>query len=73
MKCVLKESQMTATTNPRESTHSIVTLCDVSWETYERLRSADGNRGVRMTYDHGVLMLNAAVRRFPGPGNLAMD
>ena len=46
---------MSVTTKTRESTDSIVTLRDVSWETYERLRSADGNRGVRMTYDHGVL------------------
>ena len=54
---------MTATTNLRESTDSVVTLRDVSWETYERLRSADGNRGVRMTYDHGVLILMAPSRR----------
>ncbi len=54
---------MSAATNMREPTHSVVTLRDVSWETYERLRSADGNRGVRMTYDHGVLILMAPSRR----------
>ena len=54
---------MSVTTNIRESTNSVVTLRDVSWETYDRLRSADGNRGVRMTYDHGVLILMAPSRR----------
>lgn len=54
---------MSVTTNFRESTDSIVTLRDVDWETYERLRSADGNRGVRMTYDHGILILMAPSRR----------
>ena len=54
---------MSAATNMREFTDSVVTLRDVSWETYERLRSADGNRGVRMTYDHGVLILMAPSRR----------
>jgi Uma2 family endonuclease len=37
------------------STASIVVLSDVDWETYEKLRSSDGNRNLRMTYDHGVL------------------
>ena len=54
---------MSVTTNIRESTNSVVTLRDVSWETYDRLRSAGGNRGVRMTYDHGVLILMAPSRR----------
>jgi len=54
---------MSVTTNIRESADSVLTLRDVSWETYERLRSADGNRGVRMTYDHGVLILMAPLRR----------
>jgi len=54
---------MSVTTNIRESADSVLTLRDVSWETYERLRSADGNRGVRMTYDHGVLILMAPSRR----------
>jgi len=36
-------------------TASIVVLSDVDWETYEKLRSSDGNRNLRMTYDQGVL------------------
>ena len=51
---------MTATTNTREFTDSIVTLRDVDWETNERLRSADGNRGVRMTYDHVYRLMDKA-------------
>ncbi len=44
------------------STAGTMTLRDVSWETYESLRAADGNRGIRMTYDHGVLLLMSPSR-----------
>jgi Uma2 family endonuclease len=34
---------------------SVIVLPDVDWETYERLRNAEGNRNLRMTYDRGIL------------------
>jgi len=63
LKHELRKLPMSVTTKTRESIDSIVALREVSWETYERLRSADGNRGVRMTYDHGVLILMTPSRR----------
>jgi Uma2 family endonuclease len=37
------------------SPERIAYLSEVDWETYEKLRAADGNRNVRMTYDAGDL------------------
>jgi Uma2 family endonuclease len=45
---------MSATTT---SLSSLVVLCDVDWETYEKVRDVDGNRNLRMTYDQGTLSI----------------
>ena len=39
------------------SPERIVYLSEVDWETYEKLRAAEGSRNVRMTYDAGDLQI----------------
>lgn len=56
--------------SPADSNSSVVVLNDVAWPTYEALREAERNRHIRMTFDHGTLLLMSPSRLHERIGDL---